>query len=279
MEYRSQLMLHLLMNKFHPRGKEKLEAFLPEEERGLLAGTITHAVDISPLLHQEKDFLHKTHYSWLEPFVKKFPPSLQKTAQASFSSAAQQKWSPVQSFFAHQFALFLETAQHLPADYLPSQELSPLLQWRKEQLVALIQGLGLYDLREEMREIVDKVLLQKIQDALSLEQRRYLRVCLPQKERLHTPKLGIHWPDMTKEQMQRALQKRGLARLAAACCELHPDFIWALAHRLDRGRGQILLNFFSKPAMPKVVTLLRSQVVHLMDFLSRLPPTSNKRMK
>lgn len=278
MDSRRQLMLHLLMNKFHPRGKENLEAFLPEEERGVLAKTITDAADVSPLLHQANDFLQNTHYSWLEPFVKKFPSSLQKTAQASFSAAGK-KWSPVQSFFAHQFALFLEADQHLPAAYLPSQELSPLLHWTKERLVALIQGLGLYDLREEMREIVDKVLLQKIQEALSLEQRRYLRICLPQKERLHTPKLGIHWPDLTKYQMQRALQKRGLARLAAACCELHPDFVWALAHLLDRGRGQILLNFFSKPVMPKVVTLLRSQVVHLMDFLSKSPPASNRRTK
>ncbi len=277
MDSRSQLMLHLLMNKFHPRTRENLEVFLPEEERGILTGAITSATEVYPLLHHANTLLQKTHYSWLEPLVERLPTSLQKTAQASFASGAQQKWSPVQSFFAHQFYQFLEADRHLPAAYLPSHELSPLLEWRKGQLVALLQGLGLYELRDEMREIVDKVLLQKIQDALSIEQRRYLRICPPQKERLHTPKLGIHWPDMTKYQLQRALQKRGLARLAVACGDLHPDFVWALAHILDRGRGQILLNFFSKASMPKVVLVLRPQVVHLMEFLSKPASTPNKR--
>lgn len=279
MDSRSQLMLHLLANKFHPRARENLESFLPEEERGVLTHAITGAADVFPLLHHAKDLLQTTHYSWLEPLVVKFPSSLQKTAKTSFSSTAAQKWSPVQSFFANQFYLFLEADQHLPTAYLPSHELSPLLSWTKEGLVTLIQGLGMYDLREEMREIVDKVLLQRIQEALSLEQKRYLRVCPPQKERLHISKLGVHWPDMTKYQLQRALQKRGLARLAGACGDLHPDFVWALAHLLDRGRGQILLKFFSKPSIPKVVFVLKPQVLHLMDFLSKPGPIPNRRTK
>lgn len=279
MDARSQLMLHLLINKFHPRAREALQSFLPEDEKDLLKDPTTAAVDLLPLLHHPKELLKKTHYSWLEPLVEKLPVSLHETAKKSFSSPSEGKWSPAEGFFANQFYLFLGAEHRLPSAYLPTHELSPLLHWTKEQLVVLIQCLGLHDLREEMRGIVDKLLLQKIQAALSEKQRLYLRVCPQQKERLHAVKLGLHWQDMTPYQLQRTLQKRGLARLAVAFGDLHPDFVWTIAHVLDRGRGQILLNFLSKPYMPKVIQVLKFQVIHLMEFLSRPPATQKRRSK
>lgn len=192
--------------------------------------------------------------------------SEEKKERFSFSSILSLS-SPVRTFLFHQFLQRLEVDKHLPLEYLPSSDLWPLMDWKKEKRIQLVDFLGLYDLASEVRHIVNRQHLNNIYSCLTPQEIAYLKICLHQKEKIASPKLGI---DPTKQdcpQLKKLLHQRGLIRLGKALSDQHPDFIWHLAHRFDKSRGELLLRESSFLTPPKINTLLKQQVVHLIHFL------------
>ncbi len=273
MDKRGYMFLKVFINRFSQSGAHPLVDFLPKEDKETIQAIEIHSTSIEPLL---KKNLNRIHYSWLQPFIQKTPPHLQHVFLACLSSEQQStpsnhsslKTTPLaKQFILDQLFEELKVGDHLPLEFLPENEFLILAEWTKKQLTDLGDYLGLFDLASEVRHIVNRNYLNNIYQCLSPMQLHYLKICLRQKEQLSFPKMGF---DPTKEdcpKLKQMIHRRGLLRLGKALCGQHPDFIWHIAHRLDRGRGTILLKEYQPEEIPRVTLILKQQLLNLITFL------------
>jgi hypothetical protein len=276
MDKRGCMMLRVFINRYNPKAGNALIKFLPEEEAQAVMSQDIRSTDLGPILKQPQKSLASLHYSWLQPALQKFPESLQPTIISALTPeqiaglklAAPISLSEVAKvFILNQLYHQLDVGDHLPVEYLPETELTPLAKWTKAQLMEIADFLGLYDLATEVRHIVNRNYLKNIYTCLTPKQFYYLKVCLNQKEQLVSPKLGI---DPTKQdcpKLKQVIHRRGLIRLGRAFCGQHPDLIWHIAHTLDMGRGTFLLKEYQPKELPKVTQILKQQVLSLVNFL------------
>ncbi|MBA3721037.1 MAG: hypothetical protein H0W88_01380 [Parachlamydiaceae bacterium] len=237
--------------------------------------------DLIPLLYQHQRVLETMHYSWIKPLVESFPVEVQPLivgALAPAQSASLQKItnisplsvsSVVKNFIVNRLYTLLEKEHHLPVEYLPTTELTPLTTWNKKELVHLIDFLGLHDLAAEIRNIVNKRHLENIYSCLTPKQLYYLKVCTYQKEKLVPPKLGINPAEKNCDRLKVLIHQRGLLRLGKALSGQHPDLFWYIVHTLDIGRGKILMNYYKSQPIPNVTPILKLQVTNVMNFLKK----------
>ncbi len=276
MDKRGWMILQVFMNRYNPKAGDALLKFLPQNDRKELLAQDMRASDLKPIFQHPLQLLERIHYSWIKPLLEKFPDRLQPLIISALTNEQATKLGlsshiplspPMRTFFINQLYHLLKGEEHLPLEYLPETELSPLGKWNKQQLVNLIDFLGLYDLASEVRHIVNRDYLQNIYSCLSPKQFHYLKVCLHQKQQLVSPKLGIDPTKQDCNRLKQVLHLRGLARLGKALCGQHPDLMWYLAHTLDIGRGVILLKEYQTDAIPKITSILKQQVLNLMNFL------------
>lgn len=283
MDVRSSIILKVLINRHSPKEREILLSFLPKEEGKFVSDQKVSSADIMPILNQPQKVIERMHYSWIEPLLEKFPKNVYSQFLGALTSeqvlglkkrdakiqSLPSLSKPVKHFLINQIYSFLEINAHLPLEYLPETELYPLVQWSKKKLVLLIDFLGLHDLAAEIRQIVDKNQLKNFYNCLSSRQLSYLKICMYQKERLITPRLGIDPVKGDCEKLKQILHRRGLIRLGNALSEQHPDLIWYIAHILDVGRGKLLLENSKQQPIPQVSSALKLQVINLMNFLKK----------
>ena len=279
MDSKGWMMLKVLINRFNPKAGDTLIKFLPQEETPSVTSQDIRSNDLLPLLYQSQRTLDKTHYSWLVPLITKFPEPLRPFVISSLLPEQQAGLTqentgtyvspPVKNFLRNQLYRHLKANQHLPLEYIPETDFSPLLQWKKRELVRLIDFLGMHDLAFEIRGIVNKNYLKNLYSCLSPKELYYLKVCLHQKERLVSPKLGI---DPTKQdcpRLRQVLHRRGLIRLGKALAGQHADLVWYIAHALDTGRGRLLLRYYQPHPIPNVTPILKQQVFNVITFMKK----------
>lgn len=281
MEAKSWMMLKVLINRFNPKGGNALLKLLPQEDAQNLSNFDINSTDIMPLLYQPLNLIQQMHYSWIQPLIEKLPTDLRPLVLGSLTphqkSRLQQIFSikpispsePVKAFIINKLYTLTKSKQHLPLEYLPSTDLSPLSKWNKKDLTNLIDFLGLHDLASEVRRIVDKRYLDNLYSCLSPKQLAYLRICLYQKDKLVSPKLEINHAEKNCEKLKSVLHQRGIARFGKALSGQHPDLIWYIAHILDVGRGKLVMNFYKPEAIPNITDLLKSQVINIMNFIKK----------
>lgn len=275
MDKKSGMMLRVLINRYHPKEGAALLKFLPKEEQAAMSTIDIKSNDLRPMLQYPQNAIHGIHYSWIKPLIDAFPTRLQPiimvtlTTQqlAGFKASVEMRLSNfAKTFILNILCKQLKIHEHLPTDYLPENELSPLALWTKQQLMDLIDFLGLYDLASEVRHIVNRNHLKNIYACLTPKQFHYLKVCLHHKEQVTSPRLDIDPSKQDCPKLKQAIHRRGLSRLAKSLCGQHADFVWTIAHILDTGRGSILLREYQPEALPKITPVLKQQVLNIMNF-------------
>ncbi len=286
MELKSAIMLRVLINRFHQGAPEALLKGLPAAEaEHVLVHTIS-LNEASQVMAKPSVFLKDIHYSWLQPVLETFSFSLQPMLISALPAESAASLSRLMncpllkpaSEVSKEFLLsslcrkFMEKAP-LPVSFLPETFASRLALMSKWQLIELIDFLGIYDLAEELRHIVDKVLLKAIYKCLSMKKQHFLRICLHQKEKLKAAKIGlINWKG-DEVQLERLLHRRGLLRLSYALSGQSQDLMWHIIHRLDVGRGQIIKKNYSNKEVPGVTTFLSLQVLNTFNYLKKMSET------
>lgn len=283
MSSKRDLIIRVMLNHFHQGAPEMVLASLPDgKAKGVLALELT-SQDVPHLLNEPKELIQQVHYSWLVPVLQHFPEKMQmfflsslpKTKALLLSEMIKKPLHttkmalPVRLYLLNMIAAKLKPANVLPAPFLPTTNLSPLLNMRKGEIVQLIDFLGLYDLAEEIRHIVDKKQLKVIYSCLSVKKQHFLRICLHQKERLSIPRLGLEKWQGDSKSLDSLLHRRGLLRLGKGMSGQHPDFLWHMMHRLDSGRGRILQQYYSKEEIPGVTQALIQEILNLMNFFKK----------
>lgn len=276
MDKRGWVMVRVFINRYHPKANNAFMKLLPPDDRlALLSEDIT-SKDLAPMLRQPQKALSRIHYSWIAKVIKTFPSPLQLIAASCLNSEqiaglnvefVAKVSPPIRSFMQKQIYDLLKVDEHLPLEYLPETDLSPLLNWNKSQLLVLIDYLGLHDLAFAVRQIVNRNDLKNIYTCLTPKQFYYLKICLQQKDKIISPKLPIDPSKIDRIELKKILHKRGLSRLGRAFYGLPADLVWHLAYQLDHGRGLLLLKDYQPEPLPKITLILRQQVINLMNFL------------
>ena len=259
--------------------KEALLRFLPEEEKLYLA----------ELPEEGKQEAHpfsfeKVHWSWFLPTLQSFPAKDQRLflhvfdpyareqleASLALKEGKEEVTETAKSFLRQKLLSGLDAPQEglLPTEYLPASPLNRLVTLSKKDLIRLINSLALYDLAQEVRQIVETKTLKKIYALLSEEQKAILKQITIHKGPSSLPKLGIEKWEGSKESLQVLLHRRGLTRLSVALAGQDPDLIWMICHQLDIGRGGTLFKFCGREKKSGAADGIIRQIEELLGSMN-----------
>lgn len=285
MQAKSWILMRILLNRFHSKNSKEFLSLLPSEDAKQILNQDVLAYDVDPVFVKPQDFLKNIHYSWMAPHVKSLPQYIQKILISSLSeplASGLKKFLNIQesriplpsragAFFVRKLFDQVHNPEILAPGFLPKNELTMLLDLSRKQLVDLISYLGLFDLTEEVRHIVDKKDLQTVYSCLDRKQIQFVRLNLSQKTKFVPQKLDLKKWNGDCEVLENMIHKRGLYRLGKALCGSHPHFLWHLTHKLDIGRSKILEKYYTTQASPGVTSALIHQIMNVINFLK---PTS-----
>lgn len=282
MHTKSWTMLRVLMNRYHADNTESVLKGLPSDQAQQILSQSTKASSVEVPFAHSSDLIEQIHFSWFTPILKQLPPKLQEIFVAALPPSMINRVAhamdlaildislskPVKSYLMNVLYSKLNHHDVLPLEYLPSTSLTQLAQLKKEELERLVDYLGLYDLAEEIRHIVDKKKLQRIYESLSKKRQTYLKTCLHQKLIVHSPKLNLDAWDGQDWKLHKILHRRGMIRLGYALSGQDPDLIWHITHSFDTGRAKLLAKHCSDKEIPKVTPVLVQQIQDLIKFLN-----------
>ena len=177
------------------------------------------------------------------------------------------------AFFVRKLYDRIKQREILDPNFLPHEELSVLLDLSRQDLIDIVDFLGLYDLADEVRHMVDKKSLQTVYACLDNKKMQFVRMCLHQKSKFSAPKLNLqNWHGDCAELLMM-MHQRGLYRLGKALSGSHPHFLWHLLRRFDTGRSALLQKYYAPQASPGVTSSLVQQVTNVMNFLKQKSET------
>jgi hypothetical protein len=257
--------------------QNELLRFLPaavaeEVQRLPEAQTFDAATLFSPL-----QWSVRMHYSWFSDTIQTYPQKVKALflgaltplqAEGLRQTLSLAGLRPAASPFLRPFLMnilhkTLQEPDLLSEELLPPSALNCLLNLERKYLFHLADLLGLHDLAADLRQVVDKELLKKIEAVLTEEQVHFLHACSKQQLKWVPPKLGLLAWDGSKKQLNHLLHYRGLIRLAKAIIQEDPDFKWHLLHRLDTGRAKIIQKEFYQKQDPALVPYFKNQVLYV----------------
>lgn len=281
MQTKSWLAIRILLNRFHAKTAKEFLSLLPPEDLQQLVSQDVTTSEIDPFFVKTQDFFKNIHYSWLLPSIQSLPKHIQELLISSLPptlSASLKKHLKIMSplirippragaFFVRKLYEQIHEPDILDPSFLPKENLSILLDLSQKEMMEVIDFLGLYDLAESMRNIVDKKSLQIVYTCLDHKKLQFLRMCLHHKSKIAAPKLDLQKWGTECEEFLKTLHQRGLYRLGKALSGSNPSLLWHLTHRLDTGRSALIEKYCSKQANPGITTPLSQQVMNVMNFL------------
>lgn len=237
---------------------------------------------VVPALHIRKIF-GKIHYSWLVPllegqarsvypfyftlFSRQQAAGLSKLLQVPLEIATLPRY--LRPAFMSVLTKQLTGRELLPIEYLPSSPLNALLRASKQQLVKTIHLLSFYDLAAEMKKIVDKEIIEKVDSLLNEKDRHFLELSLrhPSEEMGQSSEKLLGLLD-DPSAFARRLHQRGLIRFAKALSHEDPSLIWYVTHRLDKGRGSDIEKLASNVAKGISLRPYKAQLLDVISLIS-----------
>ncbi len=265
--------LSLLKGLIHSSQQgDELLRFLPREEASQIQQISSpEQFDAKELLSQDR-WLQPIHFSWFSDFLKSYPTQV-RSFFFTVLTAEQQKGiqdippKPLSPFMRpYLLSLLRQSLQGpniIPETILPSSPLNLLLRLKRSDLVHLADFLGLHDLAADVRQIVDKALLQKIYQALTPQQVHFLQYASKQPVKWVSPKLGLLAWDGTKKQLNHLLHYRGLIRIGKVSYGEDPSFKWHLLHHFDTGRAKIIQKEYYQKQDPALANYFKNQVLYI----------------
>lgn len=152
-------------------------------------------------------------------------------------------------------------------DIIEDSPISRLQLLSKRELELLSDYMGLFDLAEELRKVIDKPTITKVYAELSSKEIVFLEQCLTRRFLWRLPPIGLETWLKNPSGFRHVLQKRGLARLCVGLSGEDPFLIEKLIFTLDMGRAKILKHLVKSSPIEPATTLVQKQVIELFDLL------------
>lgn len=249
-------VLHRLLTHAFPEDYESYFDFFESEEREALSKLRPMESELKLKLQSPLEVFHKIHYSWFMAPLEQLSKPLIEQALSLFSPEQKKKIAKFKGFKKSKSVAFdhlkdflvvyllqeIGIDQICPISFLPDSAHLGLLNLSKEQLVLLIEHLGLCEIAQASKKIVDPKVLSKMMKALKTSQRKPFIEAREMNEPKSPSLHDFHSALKDLKTFQVYIEKKGIERLARGLVFEHPSFIWYLAHHLDRGRGQELLK-------------------------------------
>ncbi len=262
--------------------REALFNFLSEDDQEKLHELpLSFYQDPTEGFSSPKENLQAVHFSWLSPIFRTFSETEIRLFLACLSSE-QAKGIKKSLLFTNQLnginpaALpFLQETlwgkisvpQLLPKECLPDSPLNELLEMEPDQLLVLIDLLGMHDLAAQVKQIIETARLKKIYAALSSAEENFVKTLLHRKEVLLFKGMELQKWDGKKESLRKLIHQRGINRLAKALYRKEPSLLWYVSHLLDIERGELLLKYAAPLEHVRAQEILIGQVVELLSFI------------
>lgn len=205
-------------------------------------------------------WLSMVHPSWIRVALQTFPLEVQSQMLAWLPSYLAQEISaqlpgvPISqnrcSSFGAFYLLNLLAQKIRPPGiveefFLSGSQFYPLLCFSGPTKMMLINCLGLYALAKELKNVVDKKIIERVHAVLSPTENLFLSYCQshPMKY-LDTTDFLSSW-DQDAE-LHQFIHRQGLGFLAKALAKEDVSFLWYFLRRLDIGRGYIVEQVLRK---------------------------------
>jgi hypothetical protein len=226
--------------------------------------------------------MRHVHYSWFIPTLKAyakhdcllFLAALGPAYAKSLAKHLETKENPSQistsaaSYLKNLlYSSLLDDKDLLPESLLPPSDLNFLATFSQKKLLYLIEGLAMFDLMQEMKHIVDPKKLKAIQNALSDEQKEFLKKFSHISSISFYTKMGLDRWDGDRKVLLSLLHRRGIKLLASVLTNEHGDLIWYVSHHLDIGRGGGLLRLIEKKMTSNKRAAIMQVVVQIAKSL------------
>ena len=282
MQRNSLVILKVLLNTFHLDSPTTILKSLPEEDfKEIEKIETTSKKPLMALLWRQQAIFH-THYSWFLPIIKDISPAIQPSLIASLSphqSSGLRKLlktpefkgslpASLKNLLLSQLYTLWNPLETLPPDYLPPSPLKELTLKSKPELLKIIDLLSMFDLADNIKNIVDKKKLELIYFCLTQEQQQFLRNALRKHEKFELKTLELEKWDGDTQKLIRLLHQRGLQRFGVALSSHGPHILWYIVQALDVGRANTLSKEASIKLKPNMNALLQNQVLSVINFLN-----------
>lgn len=281
----ARLACKAFLERQSPQRQSRLVRFLPREELSQMeAIDFAHPdwVD-SPI--KIDDALDLVHPSWLLAFLQTCPPfelgcflaSLQPQ-QANALKSQLRYLRPLPPLTplgkAYLRAALLKkiplVEQAIPLQALPQSSFLPLASFSFRDLVRLSFSLGLRDLSQYFRQVIDKAKLKNIEQALSQEERQIVQQLSLKKDPLSMGRQGFDAWDGHPEKLRMMIEQRGINRLAKALFSEHSSLLWYITHIFDTARGAFFQKVCTESPTEATHLILQEQIFETLNsFLKR----------
>lgn len=280
MQPKSWTMLKVLIKHFHEGDEDSLLEAMNQEDQQMVLSQNPNSSDFAPAFLGPLERMGKIHYSWLAPKISSLPKdkislilshlpehtALKLREYLKNNTPPLEVAPPFKNFLFDQLVPQLKLEDVTPFEYLPETTLSPLGKLRKSELVDLIDFLGIYDLADEVKRIVDRNKLKQVYETLTPKKHDFLRQCMHLREKLVTPKLNLEQWDGNHDKLNKILYQRGIIRLGYALSGQPQEFVWHIVHTLDAGRGSQLMKQCFKVEIAGVTATVTLQVLNVIKF-------------
>jgi hypothetical protein len=279
----SRVVLKSYLEHCSPAEQSSLAAYLaPIEKQVLDKLPKTYG---NPLRDTEtpEEMLRQIHPSWISPFLRTLSekdigfflgalghPLSVAVGKDLLYAGALPTLSKVGKQYLQKTLLGYLTAEVedlLPLSSLPESPLNALLDLKSELLNLSLDFLGLHDLCVEVKQIIEKTKLTKINECLTPHQLNYLKILLQSPEPVAFAKMGLaNWND-DPEKLKMLIRQRGANRLAKALYGQDPSLVWYVLHKLDFERALIVKKLMSPMDNSRAVQILIAQVLEYITYI------------
>lgn len=154
----------------------------------------------------------------------------------------------------------------LPFSYFPDHPLLCLVKADGIEISTLCCFLGLFDLADEIRTLIDGKLLKKLEEALSPDELSLIgEISSKRMGKVPFGKIGLsHWNGEV-HLLRGVIKERGINRLAKALCQSFSDLIWMVEHIMDAKMKMEFQRYRVEMGDRKQVDLLIEQVKFCWD--------------
>jgi len=281
---RSLIFLRAIVEHYHSGSEgEILAKSLPIETAQSIVDIQIPAVDPKSLFIVAEKILSGIHYSWICDAFKCFDKSMypflisilpkshiKGMEQLMGVSSSDKELSPaVKKFFQIQLLSKIDGASTaLPQEFLNSKPLSELLSIDKNVILEMFDLLGLYDLAAKVKFVIDKSTLNNIYASLSPVKKKFLNLFLRQVDKVQLSEIDLADWSGDPNILKKMIHRRGILRLGKALAGYPKDFLWYLTHRLDTGRGKIILRHYEEEDT-EMSGVLTEQVIFIINTLTK----------
>lgn len=271
-------VLQRLLYHAHPDDFDAFLKYFEEKERGLLDRLPKHPDPIRLHIDNPMAILQKYHYSWFIEPLESCPEPVQKELLLVFSQEQQQKLMKllktkiakkepaeiVRRYFTQWFLKKLGYDLLPPSCFYTDSPFQSLTTMNKNHLVRLLHQLGIIEIANMAKRIVDKKTLKDLMHFFTPNQKKLYK----EAQKKYNDPLPSVTKDLNKKleddrSFNHFLEKKGLLRLAKGLASESRFFVWNLAHILDRGRGQEFLSLIRKSTPNAHTPYYAKQVLEL----------------